>query len=395
MRNEDELLLLCARTKLGQNHSARIHDILLHEIDSEYLIQSASRNGVHPLLYLTLGQTFRDFVPKELIGRLRNIYLQNVASNILLTKSLLKIINLFNVHNIAAIPYKGPLLSAFIYGDVFFRSFGDLDILIDKNDVHKACALLASQGYQAELDLTRSQLNCYMNHEQDIVLVSKDNKIVIELHWEISRRYSAKPQTLQYYKARLIQTPLFEQQVTSLSAEDLIVFLCQHGTKHGWARLEWSFCIAEFANANSHLDWALILELADELRCRRILLLGLALARDLYDVVLPAKVIELLSKDQRIKILVQQVKWNLFHREMNAIDPLQIRYSRFQLQAREGFFYRFRYLCRLVFRPTKTEWQYFFLPAPLSFLYYLFRPMRLLLTGLNARFLKCNSLSIS
>jgi hypothetical protein len=49
-----------------------------------------------------------------------------------LTAELCRLISLFAAADIAAIPYKGPVLGLFAYGNIALRRFVDLDVIVKK-----------------------------------------------------------------------------------------------------------------------------------------------------------------------------------------------------------------------------------------------------------------------
>jgi hypothetical protein len=55
------------------------------------------------------------------------------------------------------------------------------------------------------------------------------------------------------------------RDVPSLSPERMLLFLCVHGAKHLWSRLQWLGDVARLARAQP--DWASALELAAEAGC--------------------------------------------------------------------------------------------------------------------------------
>src|SRR5262245_34078973 len=110
-----ELLLGCARTSAG-------------EIDWEYLFQLARRHSIVPLVYVQLEQQAPDLIPQQFLAKLKKHYVENSARNTLLTAELCRLINLFRDEGIEAIPYKGPVLALFAYGNIALRRFVDLDV---------------------------------------------------------------------------------------------------------------------------------------------------------------------------------------------------------------------------------------------------------------------------
>ena len=82
------------------------------------------------------------------LEELREHFYANAGRNLFLAKELIKLLHLFSAHEISAIPYKGPVLAVSVYGNLAFREFGDLDILVRERDYQTAQHLLSAQGYR-------------------------------------------------------------------------------------------------------------------------------------------------------------------------------------------------------------------------------------------------------
>src|SRR5689334_12484644 len=136
---ECELLLCCARTKASAQIAARLRELASSgEVNWDYLFQLARRHAVIPLLYRQLAREGADLIPPSCLAKLKLQYQQNYARNIILTDELCRLVDLFKEAGIAAIPYKGPALAQFAYGDPGLRRFVDLDVIIKKSDVPRA-----------------------------------------------------------------------------------------------------------------------------------------------------------------------------------------------------------------------------------------------------------------
>ena len=112
-RPEVRLLLDCARMRLDAQEAIRIKNLVSKNMDWAYLVRTARTHGVMPLLYRTLNSTCSAAVPTQTLAELREHFYRNTGRNLFLAKELLKLLNLFEVHAIPAIPYKGPVLGAF------------------------------------------------------------------------------------------------------------------------------------------------------------------------------------------------------------------------------------------------------------------------------------------
>ena len=139
-----DLLLDYARTGAG-------------DVDWEYLFQLARRHSVVPLVYVQLQQHASDLVPQQFLNKLKKHYFENSARNTLLTAELCRLINLFRDEGIEAIPYKGPVLALFAYGNLALRRFVDLDVIVKKSDVLKAREILLTSGYKPSKALSLDQ----------------------------------------------------------------------------------------------------------------------------------------------------------------------------------------------------------------------------------------------
>ena len=203
MKNEIELLLCCARTRLDSDTIKKIDSLVQREIDWEILVQSALIHRVMPLLYQNLQKTCPQAVPRDTLEKLRTYFLTNTGRNLAFTTKLLELIKLFKENGITAIPFKGPVLAEFVYGDLALRQFADLDILIYRDDVLNAYQLLLSKGYRPEVSLNAEQVKAYLKTEYSLAAADKDSKVIVELHWEVTGRYTDYSFDLDHLENRL------------------------------------------------------------------------------------------------------------------------------------------------------------------------------------------------
>ena len=131
---EAELLVLSARLR-SSDKSGSARALIQPVCDWGYLLQAAQDHGVIPLLYRHLHEASPDVIPEEMLKRLRDEAVANTRSNLALTRELFKLLDLFEAHDIYAIPYKGPVLASVAYGDIALRQFVDLDLIVHKRDV--------------------------------------------------------------------------------------------------------------------------------------------------------------------------------------------------------------------------------------------------------------------
>ena len=120
-RSENELLICIARRTLAAAEQARLQRLLSGKLDWEYLLATADRHCLIPLLYGHLNSVVS--VPREVISQLEQLNQENTRSSLLLTGELLQLMSVLEAHGIKAIPFKGPTLALRAYGEVARRQF--------------------------------------------------------------------------------------------------------------------------------------------------------------------------------------------------------------------------------------------------------------------------------
>jgi putative nucleotidyltransferase-like protein len=369
---EHRLLLCVARTTLDASHQDELCELIDQGIDWDYVTRAARWHKLTPLFYKHIETCCAEAVPAQALEALRACFRANTISNLLLTREMLSVLNLFEKHEISAVPFKGPTLAASVYGDVALRQFGDLDILVRREDVIKTRDLLAAAGYKPALGLSPLQTRAYLRFECEH---SFTRGFYLEIHWDILPRkfsFSIDPKTVW---RRLAQLDFEGSPVTVLSKEDLLLMLCVHGSKHKWERIGWICDVAELIKTEKGIAWRMVLSEARRLGCERMVLLGLLLGRDLLGAELPDEVVNKIERDRLLLRLAREVCEGLF-----CADGAQsglLKNCLFYIRSRERPSDRLRMCARLLASPTAGDIKLLSVPAPLWFLYYLLRPARL------------------
>ena len=370
---EAELLLCCARVDLNSNRVERIRSILGYGIDWAYLLRVAVRHGMRPLLYWHLNATYPEAVPRTVLKQFQDHFHLNLQRNLLRTAKLFGLLNMFKAHGIVAIPYKGPALASSVYGDLAFREFSDLDLLLDMQDVPMARKLLISQGYRPQLNLNSVQQTAFLQSQCEYLFERAEDRLFLELHWQITPHHFSFPLDLKDLWERLVPVSVAGREVLTLSPEDLLLVLSVHGTKQLWERLGWICDVAELIRLHQGMKWTWVMERADHLGGRRMLFLSLFLARNLLGTTLPDEVVERVEADRVVKRLARRIGQRLFQDIRDSPGPLA--YHLFYLRAREHLRDRIRHCAGLVLTPGPADWVLLPLADPFSALY---RPVRAL-----------------
>jgi hypothetical protein len=87
-RPEIELLLSCARTRKDSESVSQITSRLQGDMDWAYLLRTARRHGMMPLVYWHLSKTCPEAVPQDMFDHLRNHLHRNAHRNLCLTAEI-------------------------------------------------------------------------------------------------------------------------------------------------------------------------------------------------------------------------------------------------------------------------------------------------------------------
>jgi Uncharacterised nucleotidyltransferase len=382
-RREQQLLLACSRTTVTDDVRTCIHHLIEAGIDWYYLLEKAYDHRVTPLVYQSLNSAAPQLVPKPILRELQRRTDENARYNLYRTRELIRLVQLLRTRNISCLPFKGPILSALVYHNLALREYSDLDLLIHPKDVLKTRDVLLSEGYRIWSQPNRNPKAPVISARNKDVIFESANKLVrVELHWRLTGRHFSFPLDMQQLWQRLEITSLAGVKLRTLELEDLALYLCMHGSRHGWERLLWICDVAEIIRLDKQIDWQRVSLTARQLGCERMLALGLLLARNLLDAKLPEEDWKKIHVDQTIQVLAVQVAETLFSDTQLAPgisywNDLHLRVrERLRDRMRLRVYYYRRYL-RLALVPNERDHNIVHLPPFLFSLYYLLRPFRL------------------
>ena len=389
--SEIQLIIECSQTEITALKANEIIEALRRPLDWSYILETAGRNCVLPLVSWNLRGKFDEFLPPETKSRLNQYLQQHTQSNMFLTAKLIEIIKLFKSNDIPVLPFKGPLLAMQFYGNVALRSFGDLDVLVQMKHLETAIKLLEEKGYEPLSGINWLKKNNFDINHKDIKFVHKESNVLLELHWKLSNSYFALP--LENHRLwNDAETISFGgTKVHNLSFDDLLIFLCLHGGRHGWERLSWICDVNQMISSREDIEWERISKEAKRLGCEKALGLGLHLAKEFFGRQTPVLEWQRNKNGELFQELTRQIRARLFNDDPNVVEISNrawfLEEQLFQLKLREGWWDKLKlyvhhsniYLER-IFSPNKADEELLRLPPWLSPVYYITRPARLFYT---------------
>jgi len=276
--NRSDLRLCCAICAGDLDIARQSLDSRKDFIDWLALIEIAKDYRLAMLLYRAVDSRFAELVSPSALEVLRSLYADNLARCQAMTAELLRLLDRLASEQIPAIPFKGPVWGAQLYGDIALRTYGDLDVLIRECDVAKVTRIMLDQGYQIGMSLS---------WEISFVRATGES---VDVHWSIAEKIHQFPLTADELWARRATITLAGTPVPTLCAEDTLLVICFNGLTEDWQRFDRIADVAEFMRASSAIDWPKFLDMCRRRGCERLVLLGMHLAKELFLVRLPQSV---------------------------------------------------------------------------------------------------------
>ncbi len=365
-------LLLCASS--GAVNSDRVLALVREGMDWDALAEAAEYHGLGPILCCTLDRVCPELVPENIARHLRSCYRDSAKRHLIFTVKLLALLDCFESEGIAVMVLKGPALAESLYPDPALRSYSDLDLMVQKQDVPGALRVLTREGYRLDAHLARLPLHTLLSLKFELFLRQEHGEAV-DLQWDIGFADDPFRFDVEILWRSLSPFRIAEREVPSLSPESLMLFLCVHGAKHLWSRLQWLGDVAWLARAQP--DWGVISDLATEAGCLTPLLLGLLLAQELLEAPVPKAILERARAAEEVQRMASHVVFRLDR--IPPAEPESLELARFNAQLAKRTWKKIQCYAALLRAPTERELELLPLPGKLFFLYYPLRGARLAL----------------
>ncbi|MGB6200288.1 MAG: nucleotidyltransferase family protein, partial [Candidatus Acidiferrales bacterium] len=351
---ELELVLLCLRIEPSDADEHRIRTLLGEELDWDELTALLLSHQIVPSFYRRLHA----IAPGCAAGGIRS-YLewmtQDLAKrSILFLGEMLRLLSAFEANGILLIPYKGIVQSWLAYRDLAQRTCLDLDFALRQRDIPRAGELLENLGYESWLQPEELRLAERGQFPGQYAFHRRNLELPVELHTERTLRYFPIPINFDALERRLQTIEIGGRAIRTFSLEDTILFLCVHGAKHFWARLNWICDVGRLAAERP--DWEKLAATAAEMHCTRSVLLGSVLAHDLLKAPIPESVLSRARRDSKVAQLARQVREQIARNEESPRGIL--RRARFRLRSRDRLTEGLLHTWRISTRPTERDWSY-------------------------------------
>lgn len=387
--NEIALILACSAKTDPSELAARVDSLAATGLDWDYIFQTSYRNAVFPLVYLNLIKASPSKLPVDIRADILDRLKGHTAANMLVVGQLFRIKSLFDSRRIPMLSFKGPLLSIQAYGDPTLRMFGDLDLLVQPKHLDNAIRLLEEAGYQPLTTVSWiKRSSVIISRQKDVRFAERDGQTILELHWKLSGSHFGLPKEMNQLWERLESLDIAGTKVPNLSFNDLLIYLCLHGSRHSWERLSWICDIYHLLLSREEIDWASIFAESKSLGCENVVALGLKLVQEFFSYKIPKPFTASTVQEQVYDEIVAEIRNRLFTPEAVQVQ-LGERYTyhlKLKERKRDRWKIHLHYLAwylRLMMTPNQMDRDVVKLPRFLYPLYFVTRPVRLIYTYLR------------
>ena len=340
----------------------------------EDLIACAREHRIAPLLFDRIVQQGVP-VAAQASDQLGKDYDRNLLRSLANATELVSVLKDLGQRGIPAMPFKGVVLASSIYGSLNLRPAGDLDLLIFEQDIKRATAALRERGYQLTTKIREDGSPAFDNYHEFHFERPSDG-MVLEIRWKLELQPRFRHDLgLGWVWLHRRTAKLGGEEVPDIDPERLLLILSMHGSKHVWSRLIWVCDIAKLLETRSTIDWQLVTTEARRVGLWRSVALGVMLAQRICGIGIPENVLLEFESDRDARTLARDIEGLILEQPGSVPNdrlPYNVRLLDFRDRAR--LLMSFGFLA-----PNERDRQFIRLPKALHPLYYVIRPIRVLM----------------
>jgi hypothetical protein len=305
---EWQLLLSCAKTQPTSTDVQCIHQALGHpQLAWARLTQRACAHGIAPLLYHTVQRMgLTGVLPPATLEVWRRVSYATAVTQTLFSQALQRVLQALQDHGIAVIVLKGAALAETVYPSPAVRPMRDVDLLVRAEALSRVEGTLVALGYRLTAG-TRPKAWWRAQHYHWAFRQPEPPPfdVPLEVHWHIERPSRPFTIAIEDLWQRAMPATIAGVNTRILAPEDLLMHLCLHACHHAGAPLQerrlnfrlLSCCdIAEvIRHYRPRVDWAHLVQRAQQWGIAPYVYLPLQLARELLGAAVPASALAALE----------------------------------------------------------------------------------------------------
>jgi hypothetical protein len=306
LSREQRLVVQCARVLAGSDAEPSVESLL--DADPGLLLPLAWEHGMLPHLSRRVAAA-PEAAAHPSFAPLHAAFLENGVRALHLAGELADVAGILAAAGVASLAYKGPALAVQAYGDASLRDYGDLDVVVRKDDLAAAEAALAQAGFR---DLSASSADRAALLREGHHLQYRRGTVLVELHWRFGKTVFGFAEELSGLWDRAEALDLRGRRVHALSVPDHLLALAIHSSKTMWSSLDATVCTVRLAGRMAPEQWREVVERARAWRCEEALRVSLLLGEHMLGAAYPPELAACLPPTAGARRLAARVAAELF-----------------------------------------------------------------------------------
>lgn len=358
---EFKLMLSCCRVKPGRKELELRAEALGSSINEDAFMNLLLRHRVFPLAYFNLKD--ESLVSNELKEKLKQLAASNQLQALQSRHMQFRLQKELDLKQCKGFFLKGVSLSEQYYGDAGLRHVMDIDCWVEEKALESIADWLFKEGYVSVPDIRRLNARQFAfvqktDHDLQFLTDKPGLPKVIELHWKLRGPlggFNLQP-----------EAPMNEV--------DHFLYLCTHGTEHGWFRMKWMFDLPQIIDTVS-IDWEAVRERAIALDCLDHLEIAMLVLQEFLNEPIPKPILSRLVPHQYDRHLMYIRRAIAAESTFNDNDANRLAYLQYMLLLSRR---KINWALVLKYLTSHHDWKLLPLPKQLFFLYFPLRPFLVL-----------------
>jgi len=358
---EFKLMLSCCRVIPGNKELKQREETFSKTIDEEAFWALVLRHRVFPIVHYNLQQEARlSMGLKEKLKQNSENNQRLALQSMMMQHRMQKVLD---GQGYKGFFLKGVMLSGLYYGDPGLRHVMDLDCWVEERAIGSTSEWLYEEGYVSVPDirqLNTKQINFIKRTDHDLQFVTEKSGLpgIIELHWKLRGSLGGFNLTPD----------------EPMNEVDNFLYLCTHGTEHGWFRLKWLFDLPQIMD-RVIFDWAQVRDRAIVLDCLDHLEITMMILESYLKEPIPAAIMDHLipsTYTSQLSYIHGAIASASVFNDNDANRLAYLRYMRYLSRKKINWALILKYLT------SHQDWKLLPLPKQLFFLYFPLRPFLVL-----------------
>lgn len=233
LSTEEQLLISLSDLLNDPPREDGVRQCLDAGVNWDRLMVLGNHHRMTPMMHSLFKELDNAHIPETVLARLESIYEENKTRNLDLAGHLTTLATSLKEHSIECMILKGLYMARTVFKDIAWRPMADIDLLVRKEDMPEADALLGALGFACEAVSAPRRFYHFVHFHLSFVHQPRSKvPIVVELHWALQDRYRVLHIDTKAVWQRSQEWTLADGSIRVMNNEDLFVYLCYHVDKH-------------------------------------------------------------------------------------------------------------------------------------------------------------------